>query len=583
MSLVCTEDNVFLSNVHKSVKEIDLQDTTVYFNIGEANNVAANEMHQPSKGNEERSDMHEWCCGTKRNLKMKAAIVLFATCFLLMNTARGAYTVIEGHGMYRVGQSTAAANAWAVAYDTCRKEGGNLAVIDSTQEANALKPLLAASTSQFFYIGFTDILIEGHYLTIYAEQAVQPQLSNIEEALPGHVGLQNMENRILHVIVWLLVYTAVNLAQNTKRYTAIDGLGMYRIGKVTTATNAWSLAYQACLNDGAHLAIINSKAEADALRTLITNSGSTSTYFYIGFSDIYDESHFTTIHGGNFVPYVNASWDTSEPKVSTTLNVVRLNRNLKLSVADGVSEYAFICEYEKLQSLVCQSVYSDKIAAHKEKNTLVTQKRLKEQEDELVLQMKGQEEKLRKMRRILDKETTFNACTPLHATKYVTNIYQTPIASDSNNVVSSHSSRRGLAVSNTRHRRSRSAGDELWLDHRPAMPVELGTVLQPTMKKRKSITKLTDAKDVTNPKTSKYCLMTQEQDSAGEVETRLYKADVVPTTGGGAQVIFKDVETLKQHSPTSSPPRKRTASAGDCKDVEAACSVALEGHKRAKF
>ena len=78
-------------------------------------------------------------------------------------------------------------------------------------------------------------------------------------------------------------------------------------------------------------------------------------------------------------------------------------------------------------------------------------------------------------------------------------------------------------MSNPRHRRSQSAGGELWLDHRPANPVELGTVMQPLMKRRKSVTKLTDAKDVANSKTSKYCLMTQEQDSSGELETRLYK------------------------------------------------------------
>jgi hypothetical protein len=54
-------------------------------------------------------------------------------------------------------------------------------------------------------------------------------------------------------------------------------------------------------------------------------------------------------------------------------------------------------------------------------------------------------------------------------------------------------------------------------------PVELGTVMQPFMKRRKSVTKLTDAKDVANSKTSKYCLMTQQQDSSGELETHLYK------------------------------------------------------------
>lgn len=46
--------------------------------------------------------------------------------------------------------------------------------------------------------------------------------------------------------------------------------------------------------------------------------------------------------------------------------------------------------------------------------------------------------------------------------------------------------------------------------------------MQPVMEKRKSITKLTQAKDITE-KTSKYCLMTQSQDSDGDLETRLYK------------------------------------------------------------
>lgn len=63
----------------------------------------------------------------------------------------------------------------------------------------------------------------------------------------------------------------------------------------------------------------------------------------------------------------------------------------------------------------------------------------------------------------------------------------------------------------------------MWLDHRPENAVELGTIMQPLMKRRKSVSKLKDAKDVVNSKTSKYCLMTQEQDSSGELETRLYK------------------------------------------------------------
>lgn len=57
---------------------------------------------------------------------------------------------------------------------------------------------------------------------------------------------------------------------------------------------------------------------------------------------------------------------------------------------------------------------------------------------------------------------------------------------------------------------------------------------------------------------------------------------MIPTCGGGAQVVFNDVEMLKQQSPNATPLRKRNASTGDLKDIEAACAVAVEGHKRAR-
>lgn len=93
----------------------------------------------------------------------------------------------------------------------------------------------------------------------------------------------------------------------------------------------------------------------------------------------------------------------------------------------------------------------------------------------------------------------------------------------------------------------------MWLEHRPTQVVPLGTVLQPVLKKRKSVTKLTDVKDIVNNKTSKYCLMTQNQDSDGDLETCFYKGDVVPIYVGGVQIIFHDIETTKQHFGMPSP------------------------------
>ncbi len=102
-------------------------------------------------------------------------------------------------------------------------------------------------------------------------------------------------------------------------------------------------------------------------------------------------------------------------------------------------------------------------------------------------------------------------------------------------------------------------------------------------------------KDVTNPRTSRYCLVHQEADTDGELETKLYKGDVIPTTTGGAQVVFNDVECLKQLSPTSSPDgnsRKRKSVPEEPKTpgrtkkmletVGSRCSTGIEGHHSKK-
>lgn len=112
------------------------------------------------------------------------------------------------------------------------------------------------------------------------------------------------------------------------------------------------------------------------------------------------------------------------------------------------------------------------------------------------------------------------------------------------------SSRRGVAIANPRHRRSLSADGRGWVEHAPNKIVPMGTVMKPQIHNSKVVNKLTSVKDIANSKTSKYCLISQEQDTDGELETKLYKGDVVPTCGGGAQVIFNDVEMLKQFSPT---------------------------------
>ncbi|KAL1451361.1 hypothetical protein WDU94_005746 [Cyamophila willieti] len=148
------------------------------------------------------------------------------------------------------------------------------------------------------------------------------------------------------------------------------------------------------------------------------------------------------------------------------------------------------------------------------------------------------------------------------------------------------------SVTNNSRRRSRSAGPPTgaggWLHHTPGqvhMNSPHGTVFQPTgWGKRKSVTQLTDVKDIIDPKVAKYSLMTQEPTEDGDMETHLLKGDVLQTVGGGAQVVFNELETLRQTSPLSSPVKHRIAAfnARSTEDLENRCQMGIEGHPSKK-
>ncbi|CAG0912413.1 unnamed protein product [Notodromas monacha] len=114
---------------------------------------------------------------------------------------------------------------------------------------------------------------------------------------------------------------------------------------------------------------------------------------------------------------------------------------------------------------------------------------------------------------------------------------------------------KGPPVVNPRHRRSLSEGNkkERWLDHQPSNLVPLGTIMNPTgldKVRRKSVTKIS-LEDVV--KSHHYALTHQQHDSDGDLETHVVKGDVLPTSSGGRQCIFTDVEVLRQKSPTKRP------------------------------
>nr|XP_057932145.1 kinesin-like protein KIF23 isoform X2 [Doryrhamphus excisus] len=130
------------------------------------------------------------------------------------------------------------------------------------------------------------------------------------------------------------------------------------------------------------------------------------------------------------------------------------------------------------------------------------------------------------------------------------------------------------------HRRSRSAGGEKWVDHKPASSLDLGTVLQPVIP---NAIQVSAPSEKVLSKCDRYVLTHQEIASDGEIQTKLVKGEVMKTRGGGQAVQFTDIEILKQQL-TAAPGRKRKSSEGTSgdhqdgavTDVETRCSVAME-------
>ncbi|XP_069079036.1 kinesin-like protein KIF23 isoform X6 [Pleurodeles waltl] len=134
-----------------------------------------------------------------------------------------------------------------------------------------------------------------------------------------------------------------------------------------------------------------------------------------------------------------------------------------------------------------------------------------------------------------------------------------------------------------RHRRSRSAGAERWVNHKPPGNVETETVMQPHVS---NAIKVAVPNEKALAKCDKYMLTHQQLASDGEIETKLIKGDVYRTRGGGQSVQFTEIETLKQESPTGSSRKRRSSPSAQAQqeettdsewtDVETRCSVAVE-------
>jgi len=105
----------------------------------------------------------------------------------------------------------------------------------------------------------------------------------------------------------------------------------------------------------------------------------------------------------------------------------------------------------------------------------------------------------------------------------------------------------------SKHRRSRST--DFLLNHKPRDTLTTDTIMQPDIKFKKTVMrpKQKQLKGVSN-----YALTHQEEDSSGEVCTKIITGDVLQSRGGGASVQFTGMEVLKTENASGGPASPRS-------------------------
>ncbi|XP_046736230.1 hemolymph lipopolysaccharide-binding protein-like isoform X2 [Diprion similis] len=106
-----------------------------------------------------------------------------------------------------------------------------------------------------------------------------------------------------------------SLVKKRDDYTYVHGLGGY---KLHTRATTWVEARLICQEEGGHLAVINSNAEADAIARVFQKGGPITGSNYqgdalIGFHDLYRKGEYVTIHGESLEKAGYNLWHSGQP------------------------------------------------------------------------------------------------------------------------------------------------------------------------------------------------------------------------------------------------------------------------------
>ncbi|XP_063223690.1 hemolymph lipopolysaccharide-binding protein-like [Bacillus rossius redtenbacheri] len=134
------------------------------------------------------------------------------------------------------------------------------------------------------------------------------------------------------------------------RYTLVDGLGYYRVVKGLHLN--WEAARDACRAEGAHLAVVNSRREAAALRRLYYDEGIKTDLVirraWVGAYRPLGQHHYVTVHGTQLKKAGFNAWNDERDDKNTEERCVLLNVDTETLLSSIPCKWPqhHICEHE---------------------------------------------------------------------------------------------------------------------------------------------------------------------------------------------------------------------------------------------
>lgn len=113
--------------------------------------------------------------------------------------------------------------------------------------------------------------------------------------------------------------------------------------KVHAEGNTWVPARDICEQEGAHLAVVNSEAEAKFISSIWNSK---SDWAFIGTHDLYEEGIYVTIYNQTLSGAGYNKWYAGEPNGGTAENCGVINRNTLLGNYFCSGRLPFVCELQ---------------------------------------------------------------------------------------------------------------------------------------------------------------------------------------------------------------------------------------------